>query len=231
MQNRFGAWWGRVSPRTPSAGLGVAPGLAPLIVLAIALAACSPHAGPGADAVEAYVQRKTPTQPAATGAGRPGEGPNAQADAGAAGGAADGADAATAGATTPGTAEGQAPTGPLATRLRITVVRGQGLPDTDAGPGVTDPYVVLDYEGERFKTSVADGTLEPVWGDSFVVDVRPGAALGVTLMDRDAWSSDEKLGVVNDPLPPVRVGETVDLDVPFRGGDFGTVRVTLLGLQ
>ncbi len=201
---------------------------ATVTVAALALAACSPEHGPSAEAVEAYVGRKAP-------ATEPGPGP-AQPSATAAAPASPSA-AADAGPATPDASPASAsqaaapPAAPLARRLRVTVVRGEGLPDTDAGPGETDPYVVLDYEGERFKTSVADGTLEPVWGDSFVLDVRPGAALGVTLMDRDAWSSDEKLGVVNDPLPPVHVGERVELDVRFRGGDFGTVRVALLGLE
>lgn len=119
---------------------------------------------------------------------------------------------------------------PTATRLALTVDRATGLPDADSGPGETDPYVELDYDGQRFTTGVVEGSLEPVWGDSFVLELRPGGVLTVTLKDEDALASDETLGVVSLPLAPLAVGATLTLDLPVRGGDGGTLTLTLVGL-
>lgn len=125
-----------------------------------------------------------------------------------------------------------APVVRVANRLRLTVVSGSNLYDSDDGPGVIDPYVVIDHDGDNYKTSVVHGSQEPVWGDTFVMTVRKGDIISVTLMDRDGMlSSDEKLGVQAVTLPPVAVGETQELDVAFRGGEYGTVRLSLVGLD
>lgn len=135
--------------------------------------------------------------------------------------------------TSPAAAEhkgnpGTTPAGPSALRMQITVVDGAGLPDLDDGPGVTDAYVVIEYDGERHQTSVSSG-LDPTWGDSFAFDVQPGATLRVSLMDQDTLS-DEKVGVTTLSVPTIRSGEQKMLDVPFGGGDNGKVRLKLLGL-
>lgn len=117
-----------------------------------------------------------------------------------------------------------------ARRLAITVESGTGLPDLDAGPGVTDPYVILEVEGQRHKTSVVEGSLEPIWGDTFVFDVAPGVILNIKLMDEDAFSSDELIGANSLPLPTLSVGESQTLDITFGQGERGTVRLTLTGM-
>ena len=119
-----------------------------------------------------------------------------------------------------------------ASRIRVTVVKGTGLPDTDDGPGETDPYVKLEYEGERYKTSVAEGTLEPVWGDSFIIDFRDQGVLTVTLMDHDSFpSADEKLGVRTEPIDAIAPGEKRSLELKFREGKQGTLTLELQGLE
>jgi len=117
-----------------------------------------------------------------------------------------------------------------ATRVALTVESAAGLPDTDGGPGETDPYVIVDYDGQRFETGVVEGSLDPVWGDSFILDLRPGGVLTLSLMDEDAMASDDKLGVVSLPLDPLAVGETRPLEVPFRNGEGGTLKITLVGM-
>lgn len=119
---------------------------------------------------------------------------------------------------------------PVARRMAITVESASGLPDMDAGPGVTDPYVILEYEGQRQRTSVIEGSLEPIWGDTFIFDVSPGGVLVVKLMDEDALSSDELIGTVSVPLPAVLVGESTPLELTFRKGEGGTLRMTLTGM-
>jgi hypothetical protein len=118
--------------------------------------------------------------------------------------------------------------GEAARRIQITVVDAAGLPDLDDGPGVTDAYVVLDYDGERYKTSVSSSQ-SPVWGDSFAFEVRADSTLRVTVMDEDTVS-DEKLGVTTVALPAIRTAEQKMLDVPLGGGNNGNVRLKIVGL-
>lgn len=120
---------------------------------------------------------------------------------------------------------------PLARRIAITVESATGLPDLDAGPGETDPYVLLEVEGTRHKTSVVEGNLEPIWGDTFIFDVAAGVVLNIKLMDEDSLSSDELVGANSLELPSLMIGETQLLDVAFGQGERGTVRLTLTGMS
>jgi hypothetical protein len=119
---------------------------------------------------------------------------------------------------------------PPAKRVSVTIERAEGLPDLDEGPGETDPYVILEYEGQRHRSSVIEGSLAPVWGDTFILDVLPGGILTVKLMDEDSLSSDEQLGVVSKPLPSLKVGETTPFVLEFRGGEGGRLTLTLTGI-
>jgi len=119
---------------------------------------------------------------------------------------------------------------PIARRVAVTVERATGLPDLDSGPGETDPYVALDYEGQRYRTSVVEGALDPVWGDTFILDVRPGGVLVVKLMDEDSLSSDEQIGTQSQVLPDLRIGETSSLVLTFRNGNGGSLALTLTGM-
>jgi len=131
----------------------------------------------------------------------------------------------------PGEADaGEAPPAVVARRVALTVERGTGLPDLDSGPGVTDPYVIIDYEGQRHRTSVIEGSLEPVWGDTFILDTRPGGVLVVKLMDEDSLSSDEQLGTLSEVLPELMVGQTRPLTMTFRNGEGGTLVMTVTGM-
>lgn len=118
-----------------------------------------------------------------------------------------------------------------ATRVRITVIGATGLPDLDDGPGVTDPYVKLEYEGQRLKTSIAEGNLEPTWGDSFLIDIKPGAIMQTHLMDHDSLGSDETLGVLSIELPKVAPGEKETLSLAYREGTHGTVTLEVEGVR
>ena len=120
--------------------------------------------------------------------------------------------------------------GPVARRVAITVERATELPDLDSGPGETDPYVALDYEGQRHRTSVVEGELNPVWGDTFIFDVRPGGVLSVRLMDEDSMSSDEQIGTQSQVLPDLAVGETQTLTMTFRNGQGGTLLMSVTGM-
>lgn len=123
-----------------------------------------------------------------------------------------------------------APEGPAApTRVRITAVDGVGIPDWDDGPGGTDPYLIIEHEGQRFETIVAVGEDPAIWGDTVIFESRPGAGLMVTLMDDDT-GIDERIGVLSEPMPQVAPGETKELTLRYRGGDGGVVRLRIEGL-
>lgn len=124
---------------------------------------------------------------------------------------------------------GAAASAPRATRISVTVERAIGLQDHD-GPGVTDPYVMLEVEGNRARTSVVEGSLTPVWGDSFAFDIRADSILQLRLMDEDSLSSDELIGTVVVALPSLHVGESVEREAVFKNGDEGRVTLTIVGL-
>lgn len=136
------------------------------------------------------------------------------------------------GITAPTTIDaGAAPVlGPVAQRVAVTVERATGLPDLDSGPGETDPYVMLDYEGQRFRTSVVEGDLDPVWGDTFILDVRPGGVLTVKLMDEDSLSSDEQIGTQSQVLPDLQIGVSITVILTFRNGAGGALTLTVTGM-
>lgn len=122
------------------------------------------------------------------------------------------------------------PSAVAARRVAITVERGEGIPDLDPGPGESDPYVVLEYEGERHRTSTAEGKADPVWGDTFILDLRPGSTLTVRLYDEDSLTSDELLGTLAVELPVVAPGESKPLVLAFRNGESGKVTLTVTGM-
>ena len=114
-------------------------------------------------------------------------------------------------------------------RVRIVALDATAIPDSDDGPGESDPYLVIEHEGQRFETAVAAGDAPAVFGDSVIFDARPGAGLMVTLMDADP-GPDERLGVLSEPMPRLSAGGSTELVLRYRGGDGGVVRVRLEGL-
>ncbi|MFT7579650.1 MAG: hypothetical protein ACI9MR_001316 [Myxococcota bacterium] len=181
-------------------------GLTFWVALALMATGCSSPEGPSDDAVGAYLQRQG--------------GPGYQAPTT---GVGSGSETAVRKIFVP-------PRPRTAVRIVVTVESASGLPDEDDGPGVTDPYVIVEYEGQHFRTSVIEGEQEPTWGDSFVLQVIPGGVLQLSLMDEDALGSDHTMGVVSQALADIGEGETVKLSVPFRRGEAGTVELTLSGL-
>jgi Ca2+-dependent lipid-binding protein len=116
----------------------------------------------------------------------------------------------------------------MASQVKLTVLRGTNIPDNDPGPGHTDAYVIIDYEGDRHKTAVRE-TASPEWGDSFVLDTRPGGVLKLTLMDSDLVS-DDTLGVASQRLPTVRPGQTREFKMTFQGAKGGEVHLMVEGM-
>eukprot|EP00961_Rhodomonas_salina_P046581 625113-Rhodomonas_salina.1 len=87
---------------------------------------------------------------------------------------------------------------PVASRPKIQVVAvgAENLPKTDTF-GMSDPYLVLKYGGKEAKTSVKKKTLNPVWKESFLLNVVPDdkdGNLEVRCMDWDMFHKDDYVG-------------------------------------
>jgi hypothetical protein len=123
---------------------------------------------------------------------------------------------------------------PMAKRVRLTVVGADNLPDTDRllFTGTIDPYIIVNYEGQRHETSRIRNKENPRWGDSFVLDLHEGGMLSLTLMDDDDFpQSDDRIGVVAVKIPPVQVGKSASFIASIRDGQGGVISLKVEGLS
>eukprot|EP01111_Echinosteliopsis_oligospora_P014654 TRINITY_DN5561_c0_g1_i1.p1 TRINITY_DN5561_c0_g1~~TRINITY_DN5561_c0_g1_i1.p1 ORF type:complete len:1451 (+),score=491.58 TRINITY_DN5561_c0_g1_i1:45-4355(+) len=83
----------------------------------------------------------------------------------------------------------------------VHVVEARGLTKKDI-VGTSDPYVVVELEGQSHKTPVIKNNLNPKWTDArFSFDItRLTTNVNMTLYDWDATGSDDFLGFVTMPL-------------------------------
>ncbi|CAG7734762.1 unnamed protein product [Allacma fusca] len=107
---------------------------------------------------------------------------------------------------------------PTANRLTVVVLKARNLPKMDV-TGLADPYVkmYLLYDGTRIakkKTHIKKRTLNPVFNESFVFDLPPGAGQGnldkislqLLLLDWDRVTKNEVcLLSTSNPPPPVKL--------------------------
>lgn len=101
-------------------------------------------------------------------------------------------------------------------RLTITVVKAQSLKNMDM-IGKSDPYVTV-YCRVLFQqmTKVIDNNLNPVWNETFEMDVedQETQSLVLQVLDKDI-GSDKLLGVVTYPLAKLNAEETKELNLPL----------------
>lgn len=79
--------------------------------------------------------------------------------------------------------------------LVVEVVEAKDLPKTDVGFSKCDPYVVVSHGRNEKKTSVCNGTTNPVWKEvlGFAIEI-PETELQVLVLDRDTLSGDDFVG-------------------------------------
>eukprot|EP00051_Salpingoeca_urceolata_P011456 m.141941 g.141941 ORF g.141941 m.141941 type:complete len:2152 (+) comp17129_c0_seq1:436-6891(+) len=97
----------------------------------------------------------------------------------------------------------------MAATLKVTVVEGQGLRDTDGGSkkksglfrkkgDLSDPFVVLQLAGQKFKTDVVKDNLDPKWDKTFTFELsKPlGSSdeLQVQVYDHQSVGSNQLIG-------------------------------------
>eukprot|EP00727_Mastigamoeba_balamuthi_P006173 m51a1_g2175 putative ankyrin repeat-containing protein (759) ;mRNA; f:77335-80720 len=85
--------------------------------------------------------------------------------------------------------------------LFIEVVEGRELVSMDSN-GFSDPYVVVLFNDRKAaKTKVKTKTLNPVWKESFTLDVpRSCSEVTVEVWDRDLFKKNDRMGIVKIPL-------------------------------
>eukprot|EP00052_Salpingoeca_macrocollata_P020806 m.175674 g.175674 ORF g.175674 m.175674 type:complete len:2346 (-) comp21363_c0_seq2:105-7142(-) len=105
--------------------------------------------------------------------------------------------------------------------LHVTVVEASGLKDVEKGgllkkkkTDVSDPFVVLELEGQTFKTEVKENDLNPKWNQTFTFKLSKPLSgstppLNVTLYDHQRVGKQEMLGKCEVKLAFLR-GTTTD---------------------
>lgn len=84
-------------------------------------------------------------------------------------------------------------------RVELTVASVSHLPRMDGLLGKCDPYVVVSYEGQDYRTDVVKNCYDAEFGDTFHLDVASAkkgtkSAVKVTVFDWDAASKDDEVG-------------------------------------
>ncbi|KAL6880482.1 hypothetical protein ACP4OV_012047 [Aristida adscensionis] len=82
---------------------------------------------------------------------------------------------------------------PLPGFLTVRVLRGVNLVCCDAKG--SDPYVVLNVDGQKVKTGVVKKTVNPVWDEDLTLAIRNAEApILLEVFDKDKFSKDDKMG-------------------------------------
>ncbi|CAL5092093.1 unnamed protein product [Urochloa decumbens] len=77
--------------------------------------------------------------------------------------------------------------------LSVRVLRGINLVSRDAKG--SDPYVVLNLDGQKLKTGVMKKTVNPIWNEDLTLAVLDAAApIKLEVFDKDTFSKDDEMG-------------------------------------
>ncbi|CAG9462210.1 unnamed protein product [Pedinophyceae sp. YPF-701] len=110
--------------------------------------------------------------------------------------------------------------------LEVTVIEGRNLDASDAN-GLSDPYLVAVYAGQRQKSAYQPATLNPKWGHTFSFPYVEGKLLQIDVWDWDKLSQHDFLGniVINPGQLPA--GRTFEQWLALDGTPTGEVRVRI----
>ncbi|RLN36254.1 protein C2-DOMAIN ABA-RELATED 5-like [Panicum miliaceum] len=77
--------------------------------------------------------------------------------------------------------------------LSVKVLRGVNLVSRDANG--SDPYVVLNLDGQKLKTGVMKKTVNPVWNEDLTLAVKNASTpIKLEVFDKDTFSKDDQMG-------------------------------------
>lgn len=117
--------------------------------------------------------------------------------------------------------------------LRIYMVEARNLVSADmalVGKGKSDPYVVLKFGPEKFKTKVINNTINPVWNEVFetVIDCKDAQVIDLEIRDEDPGSKDDKIGTAAIDISSTMTEGTVDCWLPLENVKKGDVHLKLV---
>ena len=111
--------------------------------------------------------------------------------------------------------------------LSLKVIQGRNLVAKDTNifgrPTASDPYVLVDYGHTRMGTTqIINKTLDPVWNSEFRLGILSKTTEHYTtihchIYDHDHMSSDDSMGTVVVPIPPI--GQRSRQGYPVTKGD------------
>ena len=88
--------------------------------------------------------------------------------------------------------------------LTVHVVEARDLKPMDPD-GTSDPYAILEIEGNRSETKYVSSTTNPVWNESFQFDIeRANEPLHIVVMDKDVFGTDDFEGECRISLDKLR---------------------------
>ncbi|XP_055996868.1 extended synaptotagmin-2-like isoform X4 [Ostrea edulis] len=117
--------------------------------------------------------------------------------------------------------------------LRIHMMEARNLVSADlafVGKGKSDPYAVLKFGPEKFKTKVINNTVNPAWNEVFetVIDCKDAQVIELEIRDEDPGSKDDKIGTASIDISSTAASGTVDCWLPLENVKKGDVHVKLV---
>ena len=94
-------------------------------------------------------------------------------------------------------------------QIELKIILGNDLPIKDVFS--SDPYIVFESNGKKYKTKVISNTCHPRWKEKFTITASVGETIQFKLFDRDLTSRDDKMGICEWNVPQLPNGRK-----PFR---------------
>ncbi|KAM7261367.1 hypothetical protein ACFE04_008734 [Oxalis oulophora] len=114
-------------------------------------------------------------------------------------------------------------------QMFVNLKKGSHLPAMDPW-GTSDPYVVMQLDGQVAKSNVKWGTKEPKWNEDFTFHIKlpPGATFQVAAWDANLVTPHKRMGNASISLEGLCDGELHELVVELEGmGGGGEIHIEL----
>nr|XP_022326115.1 extended synaptotagmin-2-like isoform X6 [Crassostrea virginica] len=117
--------------------------------------------------------------------------------------------------------------------LRIYMIEARNLVSADVafvGKGKSDPYAVLKFGPEKFKTKVINNTVNPQWNEVFetIIDCKDAQVIDLEIRDEDPGSKDDKIGTAAIDISSSASQGTLDTWLPLENVKKGDVHLKLV---
>lgn len=113
--------------------------------------------------------------------------------------------------------------------LYVRCIEARFLPGKKTANGYSDPYVKFKMKESKFKTTMVQRCLHPVWGEDFIIPV-DGDVLSMSVWDANRFSQNEVIGSCDILLQPImEKGKSTDWHslVDTKGASLGGAAVLL----